>query len=134
MKGVKVSAFVDDLALSGDKARSLMEPTRQLLAKDGFKLAYKKREIFGPRDSKTVAGVRLGNSTTRDAHEKMKGLRAGIPSLGVPLPKGRKKYVESMQAKIRHATNICERDGKKLQRQFNETLAACPTDTRHCRR
>jgi RNA-directed DNA polymerase len=123
-KDVRPSAFVDDLAFSGEKARDLMEPTRQRLAQDGLKLASKKRKIYGPKDSKTIAGVRLGGSTTRMPHEKMKDFRAGIHklALGVSVPKGRKKYLGSIQAKIRHASTICESDGKKLQRQLDKTI------------
>jgi RNA-directed DNA polymerase len=122
-KGVQTSAFVDDLAFSGQKARDLMETARQRLAPEGLKLASKKRKIYGPKDSKTIAGIRLGQST-RMPHEKMKDYRAGIHklALGVSVPKGRKKYLESIQAKIRHASGVNETDGQRLQRQLDKTL------------
>ena len=97
-----------------------MEPMRQALAKDGLKLASKKRKILGPQKAKVITGVRLGRDGTRAPYEKIKDLRAGIHklTLGVPLPNGRKHYLESIYAKLRHIESLCEKDGAKLRKQL----------------
>jgi RNA-directed DNA polymerase len=123
-KQVTVSTYVDDVIFSGENARQIMEPMRQALARDGLKLASKKRQILGPKKVKVVTGVRLGRSEIRAPYEKMRDLRAGIHklTLGVPLPEGRKRYLESLYAKLRHIESLCERDGAKLRGQLASAL------------
>jgi RNA-directed DNA polymerase len=129
---VEVTAYVDDVICSGEKARSLMEPIRKALAKDGLKLASKKRKILGPKKAKVVTGVRLGRDGTRAPHEKLKDIRAGIHKLtiGVSLPGGRKRYLESINAKLRHIESLCPRDGIKLRKQLENALNQRPLRTK----
>ena len=120
LKQVVPSAYVDDVIFSGDNSRQMMEPMRQTLAEDGLKLASKKRKVLGPKKAKILTGVRLGRDEIRAPYEKIKDLRAGIHklTLGIPLPKGKKMYLESIHAKLRHIESLCARDGAKLRKQL----------------
>lgn len=113
---VKPSAWVDDLTFSGQKARDLMEPTRRILAANGFRLSPKKREILGPRSQKVICGVRLGASELRAPKKKLSDIAAGIHKLEIGLVNGddRKEYLRSLVARIRHIERVCPRDAKKL--------------------
>jgi RNA-directed DNA polymerase len=123
-KEVKPSAYVDDLIFSGEQSRQMMEPMRQVLAKDGLRLSSKKRKVLGPKKAKVITGIRLGRAEVRAPHEKVKDLRAGIHKLmlGVPLPKGRRHYLESLHAKLCHIEGICQKDGIKLRMQLEQAL------------
>jgi RNA-directed DNA polymerase len=123
-KQVALSTYVDDVIFSGEDARQMMEPMRRALAKDGLKLASKKRKILGPKKVKVITGVRLGRNEIRAPYDKIRDIRAGIHklTLGIPLPEGRKRYVESLNAKLRHIESLCERDGAKLRRQLTLAL------------
>jgi RNA-directed DNA polymerase len=121
---VSPSAYVDDIMFSGDNARAMMEPTREMLAMDGFSFPCKKRKVMGPRSSKVSTGVRLGRYRIRATKEKLSDIRAGIHkiALGIQLPGGRKKYLTSIEAKIRHIESLCEDDGRKLRLQLRTAL------------
>ena len=125
-KRVTPSAYVDDVIFSGDESRQMMEPMRKALAERGLKLSSKKRKVLGPQKSKVLCGIRLGRDGNRAPHEKVKDLRAGIHklTLGISLPKGKKKYLESINGKLRHIEGICERDGVKLRKQLSTALRA----------
>ena len=128
--GVKRSAFVDDLIFSGAEARSVMEPTRRILARDGLSISSRKREVFGPRDAKLLTGIRLGRDGLRVPKAKAKDVRAGIHKLviGIISPSDREDYIKRLDARISHLRSICERDGARFSTQL-EKLKLCPEVT-----
>jgi RNA-directed DNA polymerase len=118
---VEKTAYVDDLIFSGENSRLLMEPTRQLLAKEGLKLSARKREILGPRDVKIITGNRLGAGRVRAPRSKLKDIRAGIHKikLGLIPANEMSKYVDSLRARIRHIASICAQDARSLQEKLD---------------
>jgi hypothetical protein len=124
-KGVTVTAWVDDLIFSGENARSVMELVRKSLALSGLKLSSSKKEILGPRQSKTVTGVRLGANQLRAPSKSLRNLRAGIHNLrsGRYTERGREADVASITGQIAHVRFICPADGERLEYAFK---AECP--------
>ncbi len=120
--GVKPGAFVDDLIFSGEQARTLMEPTRKVLARDGFSFSARKREVLGPRDSKLVTGNRLGRNELRAPLEKLHDIRAGLHKLeiGIIPASEREDYMRRLGARISHVRNICPRDAAKFCEQLDK--------------
>jgi RNA-directed DNA polymerase len=112
--------YVDDLGFSGEQARSLMEPTRKLLAKDGFTLPTKKRDIFSARDSVEMTGIRRGGKGPRAPFRKLGDLRAGFHKLKVgAIPDGKKAdYVKRLAARVAHIEQICAKDAESYVEQL----------------
>ena len=82
-QGIVATAWVDDLIFSGENARSVMEPVRQILAANGFKLSAKKRIILAGRAPKVITGIRLGAGRIRAPKDKLHDIRAAIHKLDV---------------------------------------------------
>jgi hypothetical protein len=119
-KGVTVSAWVDDLTFSGEDARLVMELVRKSLAANGLKLSSSKKEILGPRESKTITGVRLGARQLRAPSKKLRDLRAGVHNLknGRFTERGREADLASLAGQIAHVKSICQTDGERLEHAF----------------
>ena len=125
-KKIVVTAWVDDLAFSGDDARSVMELVRQTLAENGFKLAPQKRLILNPRTAKLITGVRLGASQLRASKKKLHEIRAGIHNLRVGrfTERGRSADIRSLEGQIMHIKSICPADAVRLEATLKLAVAA----------
>jgi RNA-directed DNA polymerase len=116
--GLTITTWVDDLVFSGADARTVMETVRATLAANGFKMAPEKREIFGPKDEKTITGTRLGRFGVRVPHKKMSDLRTAIfrLAIGAVEPGDLDKYRRNLCARIAHIGTIHKGDAAKVRR------------------
>jgi len=123
-KGIVATAWIDDLIFSGAEARSMMEPVRQILAANGFKMSAKKRIILTARDPKVITGVRLGASRVRAPKEKLKDIRAAIHKLKVGTVKGHQleRYIAGLKGRIDHVERICPQDADPLKKMLQRVL------------
>lgn len=121
-KKLIVTAWVDDLAFSGDDARSVMELVRQTLANNGFKLSSKKCVILNPRSSKLITGVRLGDTQLRAPKNKLREIRAGIHNLqiGRLTDRGRAADLQSLKGKLMHIRSVCPKDAVGLESKLKQ--------------
>src|SRR6185437_11222291 len=78
---VAYSTWIDDLAFSGDRARDLIQPAIEELAKHGLRVNRSKIKIMGPREIKLLTGTRLGANNVRAPRDKISRLRSGIYKL-----------------------------------------------------
>jgi RNA-directed DNA polymerase len=119
-QGTVATAWVDDLIFSGENARSIMEPVRQILAANGFKLSRKKRIILAGSAPKVITGIRLGAGRIRAPKDKLRDIRAAIHKLEIGhINKGEKaRYVASVEGRIRNIERICADDAQALTSRF----------------
>jgi hypothetical protein len=118
------TAWVDDLIFSGENARSVMEPVRQILAANGFKLSAKKRIILTGRAPKVITGIRLGAGRIRAPKDKLRDIRAAIHKLEVGRVEkhGRTRYITNVEGRLNHIERICADDAITLKKRFQATL------------
>jgi RNA-directed DNA polymerase len=124
---VKTGAFVDDIVFSGGPAaKSMMQPTRKLLGRDGFSFSARKREVLGPRDSKLVTGIRDGSDGPRAPYKKLGDLRAGFHKLAIGVVPELEKtdYIKRLAARVSHVNKICPKDAARYIAMLEELRAS----------
>jgi RNA-directed DNA polymerase len=123
-QGIVATAWVDDLIFSGENARSVMEPVRQILAANGFKLSAKKRIILAGRAPKVITGIRLGAGRIRAPKDKLHDIRAAIHKLEVGRigKHERTRYITSVEGRLNHIERICADDAITLKKRLQEAL------------
>ncbi len=114
--GIVLTTWVDDIVISGEDSRNLMEPIRKAIAANGLKIAPAKTLVMGSKSEKIVTGVRLGRYGPRAPRRKMSELRAAIFRLasgkvaGEDIP----KYKKNLAGRIAYVASINKGDGQKL--------------------
>lgn len=113
---VVVTAWVDDLIFSGERARTVMELVRQTLANQGFALSSKKRQILGARSVKVITGVRIGGERVRSCKVKLSDVRAGIHNLtkGRITHKGWTADLARLRGQVAFVNSLCPKDAAPL--------------------
>jgi RNA-directed DNA polymerase len=137
-ENVVVTAWVDDLIFSGDRARVVMNIVRATLADNGLKLSSKKTHILNGRTAKVVTGVRLGKDKLRGCKIKLRDIRAGIHNLecGRFTDLGQARDIQRLRGQINYIKSHCLSDSAhlsarldRLERQLKDSEqvgARCP--------
>jgi hypothetical protein len=79
-QGIAYSSWIDDLAFSGDNARSVIQTAVAALKTAGFAVSHKKLIIQGPADSKVLNGILMGHFLSVPP-ERLAWIRSGIHKL-----------------------------------------------------
>ena len=120
---IRYSSWVDDLALSSDDPRPVVNLVVSTLRKNGFRISRKKLEIAGPRSRKILNGVLLGRHPSIPA-ERLARIRSGIHKLrqGSVPDADVLRYVRSLQGSIAQIASINTIKGEKLRGDLEEVL------------
>jgi RNA-directed DNA polymerase len=125
--GVAYSTWVDDIPLSGDSAREVINIAVLVFRRAGFVVSHRKLKIMGPGERKvingTVAGPRPGVPK-----ELLRRLRSGIHKLqiGMVSQGDQHKYVLSLKGRISHVGTIDRRKAGRLSEELERVIAAMP--------
>jgi RNA-directed DNA polymerase len=124
--GVCYSTWVDDLAFSGSRAREIIQPAVEILARNGLRLSHKKIKIMGNRQTKALTGTRFGRQMVRAPKELCDRARAGIHKLqsGLVTHRETSQYCQKLAGLVRHIERICPKDAVQLQEQLRQRLKA----------
>ncbi len=113
---VQYSTWVDDLALSGPDARTVINVAVKALGEAGFRIPHRKMKIMGPGTRKVLNGVLLGRFPSA-LPERLAQVRSGIHKLRtnqVP-PAELDGYIRSLEGRICHLGGLVPRKAKKLR-------------------
>ena len=129
---IVVTAWVDDLIFSGERARDVMELVRKTLADHGFSLSPKKRQVLGTRSVKVITGVRVGEKRVRACRVTIADVRAGINNLrcGRFTSKGRIADLNRLRGQIAYINSLCPDDAAALSAAFGRLQAPRRPSTR----
>lgn len=118
--GVEYSTWIDDLAFSGDHARSIIQIAVEVLRVNGLRISHKKTVIMGSSQRKTLTGTRLGRRALRAPKGICDRARAGIHNLerGLVAEHEKDAYCRKLSALIMHIHRICPKDSVGLKNQL----------------
>ena len=106
LKGFVYSRYVDDIAITAKRSMTNGEKTKtvalvnRFVRGKGFKVRHKKTLISGPRDTKTITGVKIGKMNNN-------------------VPKG---YIDSVFCEIKQyrlTNSVCEKRNASLLGKIN---------------
>ena len=86
-KGILYSRFVDDIAISASRSLTNNEKTEVIklvnsfIKSKGFQVSHKKTRVAGPRKTKCVTGVRIGEDKNNVTHEYVDSVYRQIKQL-----------------------------------------------------
>jgi hypothetical protein len=102
--GVRYSTLVDDLALSGEGARELINLAVGVLRSAGFSMGHRKLRVMGGRSRKTLNGL-VVNRTPNVPRERVKSARAGIHKLviGEVANPAQRQYIQRLKGLISYS-------------------------------
>lgn len=109
---VAYSTWLDDLAFSGDRARELIQPAIDVLARYGLRVKRNKIKIMGPSSTKTITGTRLGLLELRAPRDKISRVRSAIYKLqyGLVAKRDEENFIRGLVGQLRFIKQICRRD------------------------
>jgi RNA-directed DNA polymerase len=109
---VAYSTWIDDLAISGERARDLIQPAIAVLAAHGLRVKREKIKIMGPSAIKMLTGTRLGSQQVRAPKDKLSRIRSGIYKLtnGLVEKRDEEAYVLGLVGQLRFIKQICPND------------------------
>jgi RNA-directed DNA polymerase len=115
-KNVVYSSWVDDLAFSGDNARSLIQIAVEALGPAGFAVSHDKLKICGPGERKMLTGRMVARFISVHP-ERLSRIRSGIHKLetGEVAPAERDGYIRSLEGQIAYIAGIIPHKGIRLQ-------------------
>jgi hypothetical protein len=115
-ENIAYSCWADDLAFSGDSARSVIQTAVESLRAAGFAVSHNKLKICGPGDRKMLTGRMLGRFVSIHP-ERLARIRSGIHKLetGDVAPQERAGYIRSLEGEIAYITSIIRHKGIRLQ-------------------
>lgn len=116
---VKYSTWVDDLALSGQEARHVINVAVDALRQSGFAVSHRKMKIMCRGSSQVLNGVLMGRFPTV-VPERLSQIRSGIHKLEVhQVPPGElHEYVRSLEGRINHVASIVPHKADRLREHF----------------
>jgi RNA-directed DNA polymerase len=125
--GVAYSTWVDDIPLSGDSAREVINIAVLVFRRAGFVVPHRKLKIMGPGERKVINGVVAGQRPGVPK-ELLKKLRSGIHKLriGVVPLADQPKYVLSLKGRISYVGMIDPRRAGRLSEELESVIAATP--------
>ena len=125
-RGVRYSAWVDDLAFSGDEAPNVINNSVQALMSAGFAVPHRKMKIMGPGSRKVLNGVLLGKFPSV-LPERISRIRSGIHKLssGEVPPNEIEKYIQSLNGKVNHVMSIVPHKGQRLAKALDIAIHNC---------
>ncbi len=119
-KGVIYTRFVDDLILSGDRARSVINDVVKILKRTGFKAPHAKLKVMGPRKRHQITGLIVEKKLTVPPEKKAR-IRAAVHHL--KFHQNPDKALVSIKGKIGFVKQVNPRSAESLQRQLEETIS-----------
>jgi RNA-directed DNA polymerase len=124
-QGVAYSAWVDDLAFSGDKARDVVNTAVATLMRAGFAVPHRKTCIMGKGARKLVTGLLVGRYPGV-VRERIDRIRSGIYKLraGQIVPEGVGIYLRSLSGNVAQVSAIDPQNGARLRRELDSAIRA----------
>ena len=121
--GVRYSTLVDDLALSGEGARELINLAVGALHSVGFSMPHRKLKVMAGRSRKILNGL-VVDRNRNIPRERVKAARSGIHKLttGEVPNQTRREYVQSLRGFIRYISSVNRRAGTKLLQNLESVL------------
>lgn len=122
---VRYSTWVDDLALSGDRARNVIQTAVGALRAGGFRVSHRKLRVMGTGGRMILNGVLLGRFPGV-VRERIGQLRSGIHKLrsgAVPVY-DLERFCKSLEGAIRHISSIVPRRAERLRAEYEEARAS----------
>lgn len=132
---VDCTRFVDDIALSGDNPRQLINEVAKMLSRRGLKM-YRERTKYNVKKPKLkimprgkrqeVTGLLVdragGVGISRQRRDR---IRAAISQLTDCTADRRRREIESIRARIRHVAQFNQNAALRLERQLDLTVRNC---------
>lgn len=122
--GVRYSTLVDDLALSGDRGRELINYAVGVFGAAGLSMPHRKLRIMGGGSRKILNGHIVGENPGVP-RERIKWARSGIHKLDTGRVPARwlPKYLQRLRGTISHISSVNPRAGSRLLRNLESALA-----------
>jgi hypothetical protein len=127
--GVRYSTWVDDMALSGEESRNLINVAAKSLSAGGFSLNRRKLRIMNAGNRKLLTGTLL-NDSAGISKEYVSQTRSGIYKLATGCVSGEDvyTYVRSLVGRIAHIRRLNSRRALILENQLRAVLMARKAD------
>lgn len=121
--GVRYSTWVDDMALSGDGSRNLINVAAKSLSAGGFSLSRRKLKIMNASNRRLLTGTLL-NDSVGISKEYVSQTRSGIHKLatGCVSCDDVYAYVRSLVGRIAHIRRLNSRRAEILENQLRAVL------------
>jgi hypothetical protein len=120
---VQYSTWVDDLAFSGNDARSIIPTVITSLRRAGLSVSHKKLKIMGAGTRKVLNGILMSRFPSV-LPERIARLRSGIHKLRTNqvAADDMSKYVQRLEGGIAYVASITPRKGAKLRAELRKLL------------
>lgn len=129
---VSCTRFVDDIALSGDDPRVLINDVARMLSRRRLRM-YRKRTKYQPKSKlkimprskrQEITGLIVNNEHGPGiSRQRRDRIKAAIFQLSNSPPSKRRREIESIRARIRHVAQFNSRAAARLERQLKAIVA-----------
>lgn len=122
--GSRYTRYVDDLAISGNDPRYLVQDVIALLQHQGFKISRKKLNLMPCNRPQEITGYGTNSARLSRAKKHRDRVRAAIHGLGQLEPQSREYQDElrSIEARIRHLRKTNPGPARRLELYLQGTL------------
>jgi hypothetical protein len=117
-RGVRLTAYMDDLVFSGHRARELIEPTIRALGKHGFRVAQRKTKVMGADDARIITNIDV-TKCVRAPEQYTSAVEAAILAFAGRgnIPKNER---DSIAGKIKYVRRLCSSQADALEQLLRE--------------
>lgn len=117
---VRYSTWVDDLALSGKDAPTVINLAVKVLGEAGFGISHRKMKIMRGGTRKVLNGVLLGRFPSV-LPDRLAQLRSGVHKLRTNqiVPDELEEYIRSLEGRISQLASVVPQKAKKLRGDFD---------------